>query len=231
MKQNVGDYSFEYRKNRQKAINRVILIIACVFLFLTLFLNCILFTVYTNTSSMETDIAKDGVTFVCPLLRNPQRGQVVYLSPMDGKNISLAKKAANSFVSFFTLQKYKPFGSSNRMTGKNSIRRVVALPGDSYYMKDYVLYVKPEGSSHFLTEFELAEKPYNIKIFSVPVEWDGMGCAGSLPEHTLEKNEYFVLADNRIEGLDSRIYGHIKADRIKGRVLLQFFPLNRIKFF
>ena len=117
------------------------------------------------------------------------------------------------------------------MTGKNSIRRVVALPGDSYYMKDYVLYVKPAGENYYLTEFELASKPYNIRIYSVPVEWDGMGCSGFMSESKLEAGEYFVLADNRIEGLDSRVYGAVRSDRIKGRVLFQIFPFNKMKLF
>ena len=58
-----------------------------------------------------------------------------------------------------------------------------------------------------------------------------MGCAGSLPEATLGKNEYFVLADNRIEGLDSRVYGSVNSSRIVGRVLWQFFPFNKMKLF
>lgn len=231
MKQNVGDYSFEYKKKQQRIYNNAIILLVSVFLFLTLFLNFILFSVYTNSSSMETDISKDGISFVCPFLRKPERGQVVYISPMDSERIPLYKSAVNAVVSFFTLQKYKPFGSSTRMTGKNSIRRVVALPGDSYYMKDYVLYVKPAGENYYLTEFELASKPYNIRIYSVPVEWDGMGCSGFMSESKLEAGEYFVLADNRIEGLDSRVYGAVRSDRIKGRVLFQIFPFNKMKLF
>ncbi|MBQ0040059.1 MAG: signal peptidase I [Treponema sp.] len=231
MKQNVGDYSFEYKKRQQKIYNNVIVLAVTTFLFLTLFLNFILFSVYTNSSSMETDISKDGVCFVSPLMRNPERGQVVYLSAMDSEKLPLHKRAVNSVVGFFTLQKYIPFGNTTRMTGKNQIRRVVALPGDSYYMKDYVMYVKPAGQNYYLTEFELASKPYNIRIYSVPVEWDGMGCAGTLPETTLGKNQYFVLADNRIEGFDSRVYGAIDSGRIKGRILWQVFPFNKMKLF
>ena len=231
MKQNVGDYSFEYRKKKQKFILNMVVLVVSIFLSLTLFLNYVLFTASPGSESMETDLSKDGVVFVCPLMRKPERGQVVYLSPMDVEKVTFAKTVINSAISFFTLQKFKPFRSSSRMTGKNSIRRVVALPGDSYYMQDYVLYIKPAGQNYFLTEFELASKPYNISIYSVPVEWDEMGCAGSLSEATLGKNEYFVLADNRIEGLDSRVYGSVNSSRIVGRVLWQFFPFNKMKLF
>ncbi|MCQ2240612.1 signal peptidase I [Treponema sp.] len=231
MKQNVADYSFEYKKKKQKVIQHGVILVVSVILSLTLFLNFILFAVYTNSSSMETDISKDGVSLVCPMLKNPSRGQVVYLSPMDEETLPFYKEAVNLIVNFFALQKYKPFGNNTRMTGKHSIRRVVALPGDSYYMKDYVLYVKPAGESFYLTEFELASKPYNIRIYSVPVEWDGMGCAGTLAETTLGNDEYFVLADNRIEGIDSRVYGGIKSNRIEGRLIWQVFPFNKMKLF
>lgn len=231
MKQNVADYSFEYKKKKQKVIQNAAILVVSVFLCLTLFLNYILFAVYTNSSSMETDISNDGVSFVCPFLKKPSRGQVVYISPLDEEKLPVYKSAVNLIISFFALQKYSPFGSTNSMTGKHSIRRVVALPGDSYYMKDYVLYVKPAGQNFYLTEFELATKPYNIRIYSVPVEWDGMGCTGNLPETTLANDEYFVLADNRIEGIDSRVYGAIKAERIEGRLIWQVFPFNKMKFF
>jgi signal peptidase I len=227
----VGDYSFEYKKKQQKKITKAVALVISVFIFITIFLNCILFSSVTSSASMETDLSKGGVVFVCPFLRNPERGQVVYLSRMDGEKLPFYQSAVNSVVRFFTLQKFAPFGVTSRMTGKDSVRRVAALPGDSFYMKDFVLYVKPQGSSQFLTEFELASRPYNISIYSVPVEWDGMGCGGELPEGTLGKNEYFVLADNRIEGLDSRVYGGVKSSNIKGRVLMQIFPFNKIKFY
>ena len=174
---------------------------------------------------------KSTLLQMCCGLLKPSRGQVVYLSPADEEKLPLYKSAINVAVSFFTFQKYRPFNSRNRMTGKNSVRRVVALPGDSYYMKDYVLYVKPAGQNFYLTEFELTSKPYNIRIYSVPAEWDGMGCAGSITETNLAKDEYYVLADNRIEGIDSRSYGPVKAGRIKGRLLLQVFPFNKMSFF
>lgn len=231
MKQNVGDYSFEYKKKQQMKVTRAIILGVSVFALISLFLHCILFSVFTDTASMETDVAKGGIVFVCPFLRNPQRGQIVYISRLDGERLAPCQSALNTVVRFFTLQKYAPFGVNSRMTGKSLVRRVVALPGDSYYMKDFVLYVKPAGQQQFLTEFELASKPYNIRIYSVPAEWDGMGCSGELAVNTLGPHEYFVLADNRIESLDSRVCGPVKSSAIKGRVLWQAFPFNRMKLY
>ncbi len=231
MKQNVADYSFEYRKNRQIKTFRMSLVIVSLYFFLTIFLNCVLFAVLVNSSSMETEVVKHGVSFVCPLLRNCSRGQIVYLSRMDKEKLSPHESLVNSFVRFVTFQKFAPFGYNSRMTGNDSIRRVVALPGDTFYMKDFVIYVKPKGQDYYLTEFELTKSTYDIKIYSVPAEWESMGCSSSIPETVLGKDEYFVLADDRIEGIDSRLYGAVNSSEIKGRVLCQIFPFNKINFY
>ena len=69
----------------------------------------------------------------------------------------------------------------NNLVGKErQIRRVVGLPGDTIYMRDYVLYIKPRGEKYFLTEFELAEKSYNVNVSTNPAGWDNsIGVIGS----------------------------------------------------
>lgn len=231
MRQNVYDYSYEMRANRRKKVSSALIIAGSIILFLSLFLSFILFPVHVSSDSMETDIAKNSALFVCPLVKTPRRGDVMYLGRQDGKKIAWYAKILNRVISVFTAQQYEPFGHTTKMTGKDSVRRILALPGDTIYMKDYVLYIKPKGENLFLTEFELAAKPYNIHIYSVPVEWDGMGAVGNLEEITLGENEYFALADNRIEAVDSRVYGNIPASRIRGRVLLEYFPFTKIRIF
>lgn len=231
MSQNAYDYSFELKKARQIKITRSILVIVGVFLFISLFLSFVLFPVHIKSDSMEGTLEKGGAVFVSPLPVNYSRGEIVFLEPMDNKGRSFSKKIAGTFVKFFTFQKMDLFLSPERMTGNYTIRRVAAVPGDTFYMKDYVLYVKPKGQEFFLTEFELAARNYDVHIYSVPVEWDGMGPSSFYPETTLGEGEYFVLDDNRIESIDSRLYGIIPGSRIAGRVLMQYFPLNKIKFF
>ncbi len=147
------------------------------------------------------------------------------------KHASFFENIVNLLTEFFTAQKYAPFGYTHNMTGKAQLRRVLALPGDTIYMRDYVLYVKPKDEDHYLSEYELAKKPYNLHIYSVPAEWDGMGACGDMNEMVLEKDFYFVLADNRIDGTDSRIWGPISADKIKGRALIEYFPFSKIRIF
>ena len=42
----------------------------------------------------------------------------------------------------------------------------------------------------------------------------------------LGENEYFVLADNRVSSVDSRIYGTVDVSELKGKAVLRFFPFN-----
>ncbi len=231
MKQNVYDYSFEMRRQRKRKFSLVLLVIVSVVSLLTLFINFVLFPVYVGSDSMESDIKKNGAVFVCPLVRSPKRGDVMYIYRQDNKEFTFFESVANAVVNTFSAQRYQPFGYTTNITGKPCLRRVLALPGDTVYMKDYVLYVKPAGQNYYLTEFELTSKPYNIHIYSVPAEWNDVGLKGDFPETVLAADEYFVLSDNRIESTDSRIWGNIKRSSIKGKVLMQYFPLTRIRFY
>lgn len=231
MRQKVEDYSFEYRRKRQWKITKTVLFVLALYVFISLFLNNVMFSVRVNSSSMETNISNGGIVFATPLFRRPSRGDMVYISRMDGRTLPVYERVANAVVRFFTLRKYTPFSDDGRMTGSSSVRRVVALPGDSIYIKDYVAYVKPKGTNQFLTEFELAKKPYSISAFAVPVEWDGMGPSGDVDEITLGENEYYVLADDRVSSIDSRLYGTVSYSRIRAKVLFQCFPFGKIKFF
>ena len=231
MKHSVYDYSYEMRQLRNKRISFFLTLVVSIILFLTLFLNLVLFPVWVRSESMDPDIPKNSAVFVAPLLRTPKRGDVVYLSRLDDEKLSVPKSVINRISEFFTFQQFYPFGYTQRITGKPSLRRVVGLPGDTIYMKDYVLYVKPADQSLFLTEFEMAESSYNVHIYSVPVEWDNMGAAGNMSEYTLGEEEYFVLADNRTESSDSRLWGCISPQRIKGKAVLEYFPFNKIRIF
>ena len=231
MRQNVYDYAYEMRKKRRDKICFALSVLVSVFLGISLFLHFVLFSVSVKSDTMESDIVRNGSLFVSPLFRTPGRGDVFYISRMDGETLSAPQQAVNVLCRFLTAQKLYPFGWSQRMSSHPVVRRVLALPGDTIYMKDYILYIKPAGENLFLTEFELTGKPYNIHIYSVPVEWDNIGVSGNMAEMTLQKDEYFVLADNRVEGTDSRVWGTIGSSRLKGKVLMEYFPLGKIRIF
>lgn len=86
--------------------------------------------------------------------------------------------------------------------GETQIRRVVAKSGDSVEITEDGL--KINGYLQQETEIYTETLPYTEGI-AFPI--------------TLGENEYFVLGDNRSNAKDSRIYGAVKKEEIKGTVI------------
>ena len=52
---------------------------------------------------------------------------------------------------------------------------------------------------------------------------------GGIDAHiTLEKDQYFVMGDNRPASSDSRYWGSVPKNLLIGRVLLRLLPVNKI---
>lgn len=86
--------------------------------------------------------------------------------------------------------------------GETQIRRIIAKSGDSVEITADGL--KINGYLQQETGIYTETLPYTEGI-SFPI--------------TLEENEYFVLGDNRFGAKDSRIYGAVKKEEIKGTVI------------
>ena len=232
MPKNIYEIAYELRMELYHKIFVVTSIIVAFFLVTSLFLHFILFPVLVRSTSMEPGIPADTAIFVTPLVSKPSRGDVVLLKALEAQDRGLHKKFIDLLVGFVSLQHYFPFDNSPAVSGHSCVRRVFAVPGDTIYMQDYMLYIKPAGASQYLTEYEVIEKEYEARIEAAPAGWDTeLGVIGSMEPITLEKNEYFVLCDNRNSGVDSRMWGIISGDTIRGRVLLAYFPFNRLKLY
>ena len=98
------------------------------------------------------------------------------------------------------------------------IKRVIGLPGEAVEIKDGGIYIYndefPEGTrldeNNYLPESALS---------------------GNKQKVYLKDKEYFVAGDNRGNSLDSRSFGPIVLERIKGKVFLRAFPFNRLDLF
>ena len=93
--------------------------------------------------------------------------------------------------------------------GRYLVKRVIGLPGDT---------IKCEDGKIFINDEELKDKyavEDNTCVF----------------ESVLNDNEYFVLGDNRVVSMDSRIIGPIKKDQIIGTTNFRIFPITKIGTF
>lgn len=235
MATNPYDFSFVLRKKLQRKILQIIVFFLIIFTLVNLILTFLIFPFQVGENAMNPEYPNNSLVFVAPCnFEKPlffqnydiYRGSVVYVASKYQQDISPAKKILNNFCGFFTLQKIVPFAITNKITEKPSLRRVVGLPGDTLYIKDYIVYIKPKGSEHFLTEFELTERMYETIVHIDSSINSTIGSARDMEEIVLSENQYFLLADNRVSSVDSRIYGAVDVSTLKGKAFLRFFPFS-----
>ncbi len=159
-----------------------------------------------------------------PGISDPRRGDLVVVEAPFYERDPWYQEAADSIVRFLTLQRLSLSAARDRLNSV-SIKRVVAVPGDTLYMKGGQVYIKASGSPHYLTEYEVSGRVYEASWSSVPEAWpESLPLSGSVPELTLGEGQYFVLGDNRTGALDSRAYGPVDRSRFRARVLLRYWP-------
>lgn len=223
--------SYKMKKELQKRIIFVVLNIFTLVILLNLVLNFCIFSVREYSDSMSPDIPKNALVFVTPISTEIKRGDVLYIEKHEYTS-NVPEKILDTLIKFFTLQKLNLHSKSDNLSSSMSLRRVVGVPGDTLYMKDFMIYIRPKNDKHFLTEFERAEKVYNIEIENLPKNWDvDIGEKSAFTPITLSAGQYFVLADNRFSAMDSRLWGIVEKEDVIGKVILQYYPFNSFKLF
>lgn len=228
MNNSVYEYSFQMKKAKKRKLIFISFFIIFVFILINILLKFLIQPVRQTSVSMLPDIKENSLILISPLDVNPKRGDVFLLKPKVEKKDSLL----NMIVTFFTGQQISLNQDNDFPETKSHLRRVVGMPGDTIYMSDYVLYIKPKGEKHFLTEFELIDKTYNVTLYSTLSGWDDeIGVKGSFDRFELGPDEYFLLGDNRTSCLDSRLWGPVLSSELKGRALLCYFPIDGFKIY
>lgn len=141
----------------------------------------------------------------------PNRGDIItFEAPLKTYTVNqddLIAKYSNATLNWFEYFKYYILE-----IGKESyIKRVIALPGEHVKIDEGKIYINGEElKEEYLQEgiITTVDKDIEYNDFIVP------------------DNSVFVLGDNRAQSTDSRKFGCIPLNKIEGKVLIRFWPLN-----
>lgn len=140
------------------------------------------------------------VVFIRTFIITPVKVNGTSMYPtLEGDEIMLLNKLGS--IDRFDIVVLKLDGEQN-----NLIKRIIGLPGETVEIKNNEIYINDE----------LLDDPY------------GTGITYNIDPVTLGKDEYFILGDNRIVSLDSRVFGKIHRSEIKGTTNFIMYPFSKI---
>lgn len=140
-------------------------------------------------------------------LQSPKRGDIVVFSPTEG-----------------LLQ-------NNPRLKDAFIKRVIGLPGEQIELKNGRVYIngRPLSEKYVAADKNPSEFVKDkgdrqlTKIDVCPPHERFLESPVIVPE-----NSYLVMGDNRNNSYDSRCWGVVPRDRIIGRAIVRFWPLNHL---
>ncbi|MBN2371729.1 MAG: signal peptidase I [Vicinamibacteria bacterium] len=101
---------------------------------------------------------------------------------------------------------------------RDFIKRVIGLPGESVEIRDKVVYIDGRGIDEPYVHFEEPLIRRDDPAFGSREEGrDNWG------PRTVPANHLFVMGDNRDNSKDSRSWGFLPCDQVKGRALLVYW--------
>ncbi len=90
---------------------------------------------------------------------------------------------------------------------KDFIKRIIGLPGDTVQIRNKVVYVN--GAP-------LDDKAYTQRVDPGVID-STINPRDNFGPVTVPEDSYFVMGDNRDQSLDSRFWGFVRADKIRGK--------------
>ncbi|MBN1241804.1 MAG: signal peptidase I [Spirochaetales bacterium] len=162
-----------------------------------------------------------------PGAREPERGDIALVEAPWSERPGAALSVIDSLLRLVTFQRVSLGGRSAGVADR-ALKRVVGLPGDRLFAKDGVFYVKVPGAAHYLTEFEVSGRIYELGATAAPELWaDELPLSSTYQEIALGPDEYFLVGDDRAASADSRVWGPVGRERLLGRVAFRYWPFDR----
>lgn len=101
------------------------------------------------------------------------------------------------------------------------VKRIIGLPGETIEYRDDILYVNGKA----------IKETYLDKEYIKKVTYDGdLNFTDDFGPITLADDEYFLMGDNRMSSLDSRMVGPFKEEDIVSKSLLVIYPLEHFGY-
>jgi signal peptidase I len=143
--------------------------------------------------------------FVIEAYRIPSESMVPTLEVSD-------RILANKFIYHFTDPKKGDiivFDSVDEEDDQTLVKRVVGVAGDEIQVEDGVLFVNGEAQNEPYLNQEL---PFR----------------GSYGPTEVPEGHIFVMGDNRGNSADSRVFGPLPLENVKGEAFVRFWPISKI---
>ena len=126
-------------------------------------------------------------------------------------------------------------------TSINYIKRIVGVPGDTIEIKEKIVYINDEPiqiseipGQKFLKEMDEKYKGNNLKFYQTEIDEHNFVIqqdvdniyTSHLDKITVPENKFFVMGDNRDFSSDSRFWGFVPGEYIKGKAFVVWFSMS-----
>ncbi len=180
-------------------VKQIVLIILFTLLITTFFIQ----TYNINDVSMEPTFDREGnrvLVFITPYIFNaePNHGDILIVDRRVNRTRSFWDRVIENPLVSFVLGDYNEHFW---------VKRVIGLPGDRLEYNEGRVY---RNGSKLVEEYTKGKMVFAFDPVIVP------------------EDHVFFMGDNRNRSSDSRQTGPVPIENIQGRVILRFYPLNKI---
>ena len=160
----------------------------------------------------------------------PKKGDKVKLDKIIMMEKEIYTDGRDNFIGVVRWDNYAA-GNYKALTGEEFLNRIKVTSGfkdiignddktsetDPRYDVYYTFLLKVEGKNEVI--LPIMDLKYDDSEFLKLLKGESV---------TLKYNYYMAMGDNTVNSLDSRFFGYVSENRIKGELLVRWWPLNRI---